>query len=156
MLRHSCGDALANRGHDTRLIQDHLGHENVQHTVRYTRTAAALHEGADALMVFGDRGFFHSHRARLAELAFTHRLPSMFNDPEFVEAGGLMSYGPSAAEQKQRLTAYVDKLLKGPKPGDLPIEQPMTLEFVINLKTAQALGLTIPPPLLFQATEVIR
>jgi putative ABC transport system substrate-binding protein len=118
--------------------------------------AAAIREGAGALLVFGDGGFLLSHRARLAELAVTHRLPSIFNGREFVEAGGLMSYGPSPAERGQRLADYVDKILKGAKPGDLPIEQPTTLEFVINLKTAQALGLTIPPLLLFQATEVIR
>jgi putative ABC transport system substrate-binding protein len=118
--------------------------------------AAAAREGAGALMVFGDGGSFLPHRAHLAELAVTHRLPSVFNERAFVEAGGLMSYGPSPAEHGQRLAAYVDKLLKGAKPGDLPIEQLTILEFVINLKTAQALGLTIPPLLLFQATDVIR
>ena len=118
--------------------------------------AAAVREGAGALMVFGAAGSFLPHRARIAELVGTHRLPSMFNDREFVEAGGLMSYGSNSPERGQRLAAYVDKLLNGAKPGDLPIEQPTTFELVINLKTAQALGLTIPPPLLFQADEVIR
>jgi putative ABC transport system substrate-binding protein len=118
--------------------------------------AAASREGAGALMVFGDGGNFFPHRAHLAELALTHRLPSIFNGRAFVEAGGLTSYGTSPSEWGQRIAAYVDKLLKGAKPGDLPIEQPTQFEFVINLKTAQALGLTIPPMLLFQATEVIR
>jgi putative tryptophan/tyrosine transport system substrate-binding protein len=118
--------------------------------------AAAIREEAGALVVFADGGAFLSHRAQLADLALTHRLPSIFNGRMFVEAGGLMSYGPSPAERGQRLAAYVDKLLKGAKPADLPIEQPTQFEFVINLKTAQALGLTIPPMLLFQATEVIR
>jgi putative ABC transport system substrate-binding protein len=118
--------------------------------------AAAVREGAGALVVFGNGGFFLPHRAQLAELALTHRLPSIFNDRAFVEAGGLMSYGPNRSERGQRLAAYVDKLLKGAKPGDLPIEQPTTFEFVINLKTAQALGTTLSPTLLFQADEVIR
>jgi putative tryptophan/tyrosine transport system substrate-binding protein len=118
--------------------------------------AAAIHQGAGALVVFSDGGNFFPHRAYLAKLALTHRLPSIFNTRAFVEAGGLMSYGASSAERGRRVAVYVDKLLKGAKPGDLPIEQPTTFEFVINLKTAQALGLTIPPALLFQATEVIR
>jgi putative ABC transport system substrate-binding protein len=118
--------------------------------------AAASREGAGALTVLGDGGFFLPHRARIAELAIKHRLPSIFAGRQYVEAGGLMSYGPSPSEQGQRLAAYVDKLLNGAKPGDLPIEQPTQFEFVINLKTAQALGLTIPPILLFQATEIIR
>ena len=118
--------------------------------------AAAVREGAGALVVFGNGGFFLPHRAQLAELALTHRMPSIFNDRAFVEAGGLMSYGPNRSERGQRLAAYVDKLLKGAKPGDLPIEQPTTFEFVINLKTALALGTTLSPTLLFQADEVIR
>jgi putative ABC transport system substrate-binding protein len=107
-------------------------------------------------MVFGDGGSFFPHRAQLAERALTHRLPSVVSGRAFVEAGGLMSYGPSPADQGQCLAVYVDKLLNGAKLGDLPIEQPTQFEFVINLKTAEALGLTIPPMLLFQATEVIR
>ncbi len=118
--------------------------------------AAAIHQGAGALVVFSDGGNFFPHRAHLAKLALTHRLPSIFNTRAFVEAGGLMSYGISPAERGQRAAVYVDKLLNGAKPGDLPIEQPTTFEFVINLKTAQALGLTIPPTLLFQADEIIR
>jgi putative tryptophan/tyrosine transport system substrate-binding protein len=118
--------------------------------------AAAVREGAGALMVFSDGGAFRPHRTQLAALALKHQLPSILSGREFVEADGLMSYGISLAERGQLLAAYVDKILKGTKPGDLPIEQPTQFEFVINLKTAQALGLTIPPTLLFQATEVIR
>jgi putative tryptophan/tyrosine transport system substrate-binding protein len=118
--------------------------------------AAAIRDGAGALMVFGDGGSFLPHRAHIAEWAVTHRLPSMFNEREFVEAGGLMSYGPSPAKGGQRLADYVDKLLRGAKASDLPIEQPTTFELVINLKTAEALGLTMPPTLLFQADEVLR
>jgi ABC-type uncharacterized transport system substrate-binding protein len=118
--------------------------------------AAAVREGAGALIVFGNGGFFLPHRAHLAELAVTHRLPSIFVGRQYVEAGGLMSYGPDSSDRGQRLAVYVDKLLNGAKPGDLPIEQPSKFEFVINLKTAEALGLTIPPSVLFQATEVLR
>jgi putative tryptophan/tyrosine transport system substrate-binding protein len=118
--------------------------------------AAAIREETGALVVFADGGALLSHRAQLADLALTHRLPSIFNGRMFVEAGGLMSYGPSPAERGQRLAAYVDKILKGAKPADLPVEQPMKFELVINLKTAEALGLTIPTSVLFQADKVIR
>jgi putative ABC transport system substrate-binding protein len=118
--------------------------------------AAALSAGAGALIVFTDGGLLLHHRAHIAALAVTHRLPSIFGARAFVEAGGLMSYGSSPSERGQRIASYVDKILKGAKPADLPVEQLSKFEFVINLKTAQALGLTIPPMLLFQATEVIR
>ena len=111
--------------------------------------AAEIREGAGAPMVFRDGGSFLAHRAQIADLALKHRLPSILNGREFVEAGGLMSYGSSPSERGQRIAAYVDKILKGAKPGDLPIEQLTQFEFVINLKTAQALGLTMPPVLLF-------
>ena len=100
--------------------------------------------------------FVYGHRARVAALALEHRLPTIFEDLAYVEDGGLMSYGPNQADMFRRAATYVDKILKGAKPGDLPVEQPSTFELVINLKTAQALGLAVPPPLLFQATEVIR
>jgi putative tryptophan/tyrosine transport system substrate-binding protein len=118
--------------------------------------AAAIREEAGALVVFADGGALLSHRAQLADLALTHRLPSIFNGRMFVEAGGLMSYGASPSDRGQRIAAYVDKILKGAKPADLPIELPTKFELVINLKTDQALGLTIPPMLLFQADEVIQ
>jgi putative ABC transport system substrate-binding protein len=89
------------------------------------------------------------------EFAATHRLPAMYDSRQFVEAGGLMAYGPSDKGLLRR-AAYVDKILKGAKPADLAVEQPTAFELVINLKTAQALGLTISPALLFQADEVIR
>jgi putative ABC transport system substrate-binding protein len=109
----------------------------------------------DALFV-ADAAVFMTARTRLVELAATSRLPTMFAHPDFVLAGGLMSYGPSYSERFRLAATYVDKILKGTKPADLPVEQPTKLELVINLKTAQALGLTIPPALLFQATEVIQ
>jgi putative ABC transport system substrate-binding protein len=111
---------------------------------------------ADALIVLPHPLFF-LHRTRLVDLATQQRLPTIWGPfREFVDAGGLMAYGPSLRDQFQRAAYYVDRLLKGAKPADLPVEQPTTFELVINLKTAQALGLTIPPSLLFQATEVIR
>jgi putative ABC transport system substrate-binding protein len=98
----------------------------------------------------------YGQRARIAALALEHRLPTMVEDRAYVEAGGLMSYGPNQLDMFRRAAAYVDKILKGAKPGDLPVEQPTTFELVINLKTAKELGITISPPLLFQATEVIQ
>jgi putative tryptophan/tyrosine transport system substrate-binding protein len=117
--------------------------------------AAMTRAHAEALVVLGDT-MFRLHGSRLAELAAEHRLPAMYQVRAFVEAGGLLYYGANLLDQVRRAATYVDKILKGAKPADLPVEQPMKFEFVINLKTAQALGLTIPPSLLFQATEVIR
>ena len=99
---------------------------------------------------------FFRERDRLLALLGTHRLPAIFSHREFVDAGGLMAYGPSFEEMWRRAADYVDRLLQGVKPADLPVEQPRRFEFVINRKTAQALGLTIPPTLLFQADEVMR
>jgi putative ABC transport system substrate-binding protein len=117
--------------------------------------AAMSRERASALMLLAD-SMFGSHRAQVVELAAKSRLPSLFWVKDFVAAGGLMSYGASYPDLLRRAATYVDKILKGAKPADLPMEQPTTFELVINLKTAQALGLTIPPSVLFQATEVIR
>jgi putative ABC transport system substrate-binding protein len=117
--------------------------------------AALTHAQVSAVMVHGTP-FMNSHRGTIAALAREHRLPTIFEARRYVEAGGLMSYGPNDTDMFRRAAAYVDKILKGAKPADLPVEQPTTFELVINLKTAQALGLTIPPTLLFQADEVIR
>jgi putative ABC transport system substrate-binding protein len=99
---------------------------------------------------------FTSERRRLVELAAKNRLPAVYTSREFVDAGGLMSYGPNLADLYRRAATYVDKILKGTKPTDLPVEQPTKLELVINLRTAKALGLTIPPSLLQRADEIIR
>jgi putative ABC transport system substrate-binding protein len=95
------------------------------------------------------------HRQQVVELAAKYRLPALYSHREFVEAGGLMAYGPSFAERFQRAATFVDKILKGAKPADLPVEQPTKFELVINMKTAKALGLTIPPSLLQRADQVI-
>jgi len=118
--------------------------------------AAMTRAGADALMVLSDSILLSQLPGRIADLAATHRLPAIYVRRVYVDAGGLMSYGPSLPDLYRRAATYVDKILKGAKPADLPVEQPMKFELVLNLKTAQALGLTIPPTLLFQADEVIR
>ena len=105
--------------------------------------AAMARERVGALLHFSD-GMGLLHRARIVELAAKHRLPVMYGLREFVDAGGLVVYGPSMRDSFRRAATYVDKILKGAKPADLPIEQPTKFELVINLKTAKALGLTIP------------
>jgi putative ABC transport system substrate-binding protein len=117
--------------------------------------AAMTEERPDALFMITDVLTDPLSR-RLTDFAAKSQLPTMFEFRAHVANGGLMSYGPSHTEQSRRAAYYVDRLLKGAKPADLPVEQPMTLELVINLKTAKALSLMIPPTLLFQATEVLR
>ena len=98
---------------------------------------------------------FFNERSRLVDVAAKHRLPAVHSVREFVDAGGLLAYGPDVAYAYRRVATYVDKILKGAKPADLPIEQPTKFELVINLKTARALGVTIPSSLLARADEVI-
>jgi putative ABC transport system substrate-binding protein len=117
--------------------------------------AAMARERADALLVGGTSTFL-AHRTRLAELAVKGRLPTMYSFRESVEAGGLMAYAVNMADFVGRAAVYVDKILKGAKPADLPVEQPTKFELVINLKTAKALGLTIPQSVLARADEVIQ
>ena len=116
--------------------------------------AAMTKERVGALVVLSDV-IFNDHRTRLVDLAARSRLPSAYGIRESVEAGGLMSYGPSFLDFYRRSAAYVDKNLKGDKPADLPVEQPTKFELVINLKTAKALSLTVPPTLIARADEVI-
>jgi putative ABC transport system substrate-binding protein len=113
--------------------------------------------GVDTLVVVGGGPqLIESLREQIGDLATKHRLPTMCSWKMYVDAGCLMSYGPSLPDMFRRVAIYTDKILKGAKPVDLPIEQPTTFELVINLRTAEAIGLTIPPALLFQATEVVR
>jgi putative tryptophan/tyrosine transport system substrate-binding protein len=116
--------------------------------------AISAARGAGALLVVDD-SVFTTQRARIAELALMNRLPTMYGHRDMVRAGGLMTYGPDYGDLYRRAAEYVQKILQGAKPGDLPVEQPTKFEFVINLKTAKALGLTIPPSLLAQADQVI-
>jgi putative tryptophan/tyrosine transport system substrate-binding protein len=111
-------------------------------------------ERADALTVLPGAMFINERR-RLVELAAKNRLPAVYPVREFVDTGGLMSYGSDAADLYRRAATYVDKILKGAKPADLPVEQPTKFELVINMKTAKALGLTIPPSLVGRADQVI-
>jgi len=107
-------------------------------------------------VILGETTVFIAERRRIADLAVTHRLPMMFAAKEYAEAGGLLSYGTDYLDLFRRAATYVDKILKGAKPADLPVEQPTKFELVINLKTAKALGLTIPPSLLQRADEIIQ
>ena len=117
--------------------------------------AAMTRAGAEALITLADAVLWN-HRTRVVALAAQHRLPAVFDAREFAEAGGLMTYGPSVPDSYRRAAVYVDKILKGTKPADLPVEQPVKFELVINLKTAKALGMTMPPSLLLLADEVIQ
>jgi putative tryptophan/tyrosine transport system substrate-binding protein len=110
--------------------------------------------GADGLLLL-DSSLFTTHRARLVALVAMSRLPTVYTFREMVEAGGLMSYGPDQPDLYRRTATHVDKILRGAKPADLPVEQPTKFELILNLKTAKALGLTIPPSLLARADEVI-
>jgi ABC-type uncharacterized transport system substrate-binding protein len=116
---------------------------------------AALRERAQALIPSGEP-LINTQLKRIVEFAAKNRLPAMYAGPEVVDAGGLMSYAPNYTDQYRRAAVYVDKILKGAKPADLPVEQPTKFEFVINLKTAKQIGLTIPPNVLARADKVIK
>jgi len=117
--------------------------------------AAMTRAGAEALITLADAVLWN-HRTRVVELTAQHRLPAMFPEREFADAGGFMAYGPSVPDSFRRAAVYVDRILKGAKPGDLPVEQPTQFDLVINLKTAKALGITMPPTLLMRADAVIK
>jgi putative ABC transport system substrate-binding protein len=117
--------------------------------------AAMARERAEALLVVSDP-FFGVHGARLADLATRHRLPSMHGVRELVEAGGLMNYGPSMPDNFRRGAGYVDKVLRGASPSDLPVQQPVKFELVINLKAAKMLGITLPQSMVLRADELIQ
>jgi putative ABC transport system substrate-binding protein len=120
-----------------------------------TAFRVATNARSDALVVLASL-VLSDHRVRVAHLALKNRLPAIYFRQEFVEAGGLMSYGTNFADLSRRAATYVDKILKGAKPADLPVEQPTKFDFVINLKTAKQIGLTIPPNVLARADRVIK
>jgi ABC-type uncharacterized transport system substrate-binding protein len=135
----------------------HLQVVELRHAEELDQAFRAMTQaGAEALVVLAEPLLIDGLRSQIAERAATSRLPAMYGWRMYVEAGGLMAYGPSLPDLRRRAAVYVDKILKGAKPADLPVEQPTTFELVINLKTAEALGLSLPPSVLFQATEVIR
>jgi putative ABC transport system substrate-binding protein len=115
---------------------------------------AAKQGRADALITLEDP-FTIAHRVRIVELTRTHQLPALYGRRVYVDAGGLMSYGPDPIEQYRRAAIYVDRIFKGAKPADLPVEQPTRFELVINVRTAKALGLTLPPSLILRADQAI-
>jgi putative ABC transport system substrate-binding protein len=116
----------------------------------------SISKGRAHALIVRTGGVFNRHRTRLVELATKYRLPSMYPEQEWIRAGGLMVYGSSQSEQYRRAAVYVDKILKGAKPADLPVEQPTKFELIINLRAAKQIGLTIPPNVLARADRVIR
>jgi putative ABC transport system substrate-binding protein len=118
--------------------------------------AAMTRAGVDALLVIAEPALMDGLRGQVADLATTSRLPTMYEWRMYVDAGGFMAYGPSLPDVYRRAATYVDKILKGAPPADLPVEQPTKFELVINLKIAKALGIMMPPSLLLLADEVIQ
>jgi putative ABC transport system substrate-binding protein len=115
---------------------------------------AIIREHPEALLLLVDP-FTLSQRSRIVEFAAAQRLPAMYETSDFVDAGGLISYGPNLSDQFRRAATYVDKILRGAKPADLPIEQPIKFELVINMRAAKALGIKIPDSILLRADKVI-
>jgi putative ABC transport system substrate-binding protein len=138
-----------------RLLQIQLQHVIVQSSEQFDDAFSTMTRGHSNALLVTSVYLFYLHRARLADLALKSRLPGMFPVTEYAEAGGLMSYAQSYRYCFRRAAVYVDKIFKGANPGDLPVEQPTKFELIINLKTAKALGLTIPPSLLGRADQVI-
>jgi len=140
----------------TQLLGMTLSYHPVSTTADFeTAFEAIIKEHAEALVVFPG-GITMSQRQQIAAFAAQHQLPSVFGWKEYVEAGGLMAYGPNRVQTTQRVAVYVDKILKGAKPADLPVEQPMKFELSLNLQTAKVLGIRMPPSLLLLADEVIQ
>jgi ABC-type uncharacterized transport system substrate-binding protein len=138
-----------------RALKLHIHRLDARNPEEFDRVFAAMvRERPDGLLILVD-SMFTIHRTRLAELAAKYHLPTMYGIREFVVAGGLMAYGVNVVDYVEVAALYVDKILRGANPGDLPIEQPTKLELVMNLKTARSLGLTIPPSLLLRADQVI-
>ena len=125
--------------------------DDLEKSIRYAKQAASR---MDSMCSGGP--LMSANQKRIAGFALKSRLPSMYGDKEGVEAGGLMSYGADQADIYRRIATYIDKILKGAKPADLPVEQPTKFELVINFKTAKQIGLTIPPQLLARADKVLK
>jgi putative ABC transport system substrate-binding protein len=160
VLAYAAGTTLEHDWTDTHEAGRALGLELRRHDVRAPAEfeggfAAAAAWGTEAPVVLPEN-FFARHRVPLVDLAARYRLPAIYESRLFAEAGGFMSYGANVADLFRRAAVYVDKILKGVKPSDLPVEQPTIFDFIINLTTARALGLTIPPSVLQQATEIIQ
>jgi putative ABC transport system substrate-binding protein len=159
MLWHRASDIDALTRRETEEAAQKLGIPLKAHGVDgpddFDRVLTAIVADRAGAVLVATSPMFFGHRRHLADLALKHRLPSMFAFLEYVEAGGLMAYGPSYTELFQRAAGYVDKILRGASPANLPVEQPTKFELAINLKTAKALGLTIPSSLLQRAGQVI-
>jgi putative ABC transport system substrate-binding protein len=141
----------------TRLLGLQLQSIQVSRAVDLDRALSAVtNQRAQALIVQTPNPALFATRSQIVAFAQRNRLPSMYRQKEFADAGGLITYGPNTADLWRRAAAYVDKILKGAKPGDLPVQQPERFELIINLKTAKTLGLTIPQSLLQRADEVIQ
>jgi putative ABC transport system substrate-binding protein len=161
VLANPAWPAYASRLHNltvaARALGLHLHVVEVQRADELAPAFAAMTQaGVDALLVIAEPALMDGLRGQIADLATTSRLPAIYEWRMYVEAGGFMAYGPSLPDVYRRAATYVDKILKGAKPADLPVEQPTKFELVINLTTAKALGITMPPTLLFQADEVIQ
>ena len=128
---------------------------NVHDAAEIERTVASFARAGNGGLIVTASGLVQRYRDLIITLAAQHKLPAVYYEHFFVAAGGLISYGADYVDQFRRAAAYVDRILKGEKPGDLPVQAPTKYEMVINLKTAKALGLTVPPPLIARADEVI-
>jgi len=128
----------------------------VRHADEFAAAFTAIVAHRPEVLFIADDDLLVTHRQQIIDFATTHQLPTVGGERRFAEAGSLLTYGYSNREILQRAAVYVDKILQGARPGDLPIERARKFELIINLKTAQTLGLTIPPTLLFQADEVIK
>jgi putative ABC transport system substrate-binding protein len=127
----------------------------VRRAEEFAAAFRGMRKNHDQGVLVASSPFMFVHRKAIVDLAAAHRIPAIYEIENFVEPGGLMSYGVNVAEMERRAAVYVDRILKGAKPADLPVEQPTKFDLVINVKTAKALGLTIPPSLLARADRVI-
>jgi putative ABC transport system substrate-binding protein len=141
---------------DARALDLQLQHVPVRHPGEFDAAFAAIVESHTDALFIADEGMFYPYFRQIMNFAATHRLPTVSGNRRFAEAGSLIAYGYNLRELAQRAAVYVDKILKGARPGDLPIERAMKFELIINLTTAQALGLTLSPVFLFRADEVIK